>query len=213
MISMSKLIAVYTLLIIALLFVCDNDYSRKYYVPLKTACSASFLLMSFVIDTVGFFNLLMLPLVSCFIGDIFMGQYNVRKARSSLYTGIGAFLVAHILFLIYMTQTVPGISLVNAILPVFVVILMLWLVRTFHLHMGKVLYFSTIYCYMVTAMCLKALEIGGLTMMGGILFFLSDFTIIFLYFYHFAKIQNKKIVHYLNLVTYYLGILFFILGS
>ena len=44
---------------------------------------------------------------------------------------------------------------------------------------------------------------------GGIAFFISDFTIIFLYFYKFHKPENRCKIHYLNLATYYYGILAF----
>ena len=39
--------------------------------------------------------------------------------------------------------------------------------------------------------------------------FISDFTIIFLYFYKFRKPENRGKIHYLNLATYYYGILAF----
>lgn len=45
--------------------------------------------------------------------------------------------------------------------------------------------------------------------LGGMLFFTSDFTIIFLYFYKFRKAENRRKIHCINLATYYFGILAF----
>ena len=39
---------IYVALLIALFSVCDNSLSRRYYVPLKVVCSASFLVILWI---------------------------------------------------------------------------------------------------------------------------------------------------------------------
>jgi hypothetical protein len=63
-------------------------------------------------------------------------------------------------------------------------------------------------------MTFKAIECGLMGMpwlaLAGILFLVSDFSIIFLYFYHYRSKTVKRIMHFGNLATYYAAILVFI---
>lgn len=205
---------IYSVLLISLLFVCDNDYSKKYYVPFKTACSASFLLLLFInTRALDASPSLFGPLALCFVGDVLMGMYNTYKKKRFVLSGLVAFLIAHIFFLAYMINMAPNTSIVVALVPFAMLMVMAVVYKLCHFHMGKIKYPAFLYCYFVSAMCMKSFEIGGIIAIAGLLFFLSDFSIMFLYFFHFKRKTHKKIVHYFNLVTYYFAILLFILGS
>ena len=62
---------IYVALLIALFCVCDNSLSRRYYVPLKVVCSASFLVILWINQCLSEKLWLMLwALLAFFIGDM-----------------------------------------------------------------------------------------------------------------------------------------------
>ncbi|WP_028242823.1 lysoplasmalogenase family protein [Pseudobutyrivibrio ruminis] len=206
---------IYVALIIALFAVCDNRYSRRCYVPLKVVCSASFLVIFFL----NFYyserlGLLMWALLACFVGDILMGMYNTYLKKQFMVIGIIAFMLGHVGFLNYMCRITEHTSVRVYIVPVFACLILIGMRKWCHLHIGSLFVPCIIYCYFVSTMTLKAIECGlnGLNILGvaGVLFLISDFTILFLYFYHFSHIKNKRAVHYVNLATYYAAIILFI---
>ncbi len=206
---------IYVALIIALFAVCDNRFSRRYYVPLKVVCSISFLIILFInyfySERIG---LLLWPLLACFIGDILMGLYNTYSRKRFITLGIIAFMLGHVGLLNYMCRITDVTKVMVYIFPVVPCIVLIVMQKWFHLHMGNLYVPCLIYCYFVSTMTLKAIECGlnGMPIIGlaGTLFLFSDFTILFLYFYHFRSIRAKRIVHYVNLATYYIAILLFI---
>ena len=206
---------VYLALLIALFRVCDNSLSRRYYVPLKVVCSASFLVILWIEQ---FFSdklwMMFWALLACFVGDLLMGLYNIYMRKRFMVLGIIAFMLGHLGLLNYMCRITDDTSSLVYILPVVVCAFMVLIKKMWHLHMGSLFVPCLIYCYFVTTMTLKAIECGLSNMpelaAAGILFWLSDFTILFLYFYHFTDKNTKRMVHYVNLATYYVAILLFI---
>ena len=206
---------VYLALVVALFAVCDNSLSRRFYVPLKVVCSASFLVILWINQ---FFSeklwLMFWALLACFVGDLLMGLYNIFMRKQAIMLAIIAFMLGHVGLLNYMVRTTDKTSSLVYIAPVVACVLMVIVKKLCHLHMGSLFVPCIIYCYFVTTMTLKAIECGAegnpLIALAGILFWLSDVTILFLYFYHFRGIKNKRIVHYVNLATYYAAILLFI---
>lgn len=211
---MIKETIVYILFLIGLLAVSDNQYSKKYYVPFKTACSALFLLILGInmmfSETAG---ILFYPLIACFLGDVLMGLYNTYAKKKYILIAIVTFLIGHVGFIYYMCENTAGTSAWVFLLPLAVCVVMAVIYKISHLHMGRVKYYAFVYCYFVSAMCIKAIEFGGLVTIAGVLFFLSDFSIMFLYFYHFKDKKKKVYVHYFNLITYYIAILLFIFSA
>ena len=201
---------VYTLILIGLFTVCDNRFSKKYYVPLKGVCSASFLI---ILALHNMFSekgdMLIWPLIACFVGDIMMGLYNTYSRKRFMSLGMVSFMLGHVGFIYYMCQTANKKAIWAFIVPFALCILMYAICTKLHIHMGKLLYPGLIYCYFVSAMFLKSLTAGPLGV-AGTLFFLSDFSIMFLYFYHYKNRTHKKWVHYFNLATYYYAIYLFI---
>jgi len=206
---------IYVALIIALFAVCDNRFSRRYYVPLKVACSVSFLVILFIHQLYGpRLHLIFWPLIACFFGDLLMGLYNIYSGKRFISLGIVAFMLGHLGFLNYMCQIKPHTNVLVYILPFVPCILFFGMKKLCHLHMGSLLVPCLIYCYFVSLMTLKAIECGlngkPIISSAGLLFLFSDFTILFLYFYHFRDITKKRQVHYVNLAAYYAAILLFI---
>ncbi|MCR5416125.1 MAG: lysoplasmalogenase [Pseudobutyrivibrio sp.] len=204
-------IIIYGLLLIGLFAVCDNKLSAKWYLPMKIICSAGFLVILIERECYSeSIHRLLLALIACFVGDIFMALFNSYHQKHYMAWGILVFMVGHVFLLInmctYHQPTNPWIF----ILPIPICGLMYLLYKKIHLHMGRLFYPAFVYCYFVSAMALKAISVGGITMMAGALFFLSDFSILFLYFYHFHTKPLKKLCHYFNLATYYIAILLFI---
>ena len=206
---------IYVALLIALFSVCDNSLSRRYYVPLKVVCSASFLVILWINQCFSDkLWLLFWALLTCFVGDLLMGLYNTYMRKQFIVLGMIAFMLGHVGLLNYMCRITDDTSWFVYILPVAVCVALVWMKKAWHLHMGSLFIPSLIYCYFVTTMTFKAIECGMLGMgeiaCAGVLFLLSDFTILFLYFFHFPDKKNKRLVHFVNLATYYMTILLFI---
>jgi uncharacterized membrane protein YhhN len=178
-------------------------------------CSISFLII-FIINQYYSekLGLLIWALLACFIGDLLMGLYNTYLRKQFMVIGIIAFMLGHVAFLNYMCRITDRTSVLVYVLPVIACAVLLGLKKISRLHMGSLLVPCVIYCYFVSTMTLKAIECGlnGSPILGfaGVLFLLSDFTILYLYFYHFNRRSHKRFVHYINLSTYYMAILLFI---
>ena len=206
---------IYAALIIGLFVVCDNSLSRRYYVPLKVVCSASFLAILFINHYYSEkMTMMMWALFACFAGDILMGLYNTYRSKQFMALGIIAFMIGHVGLLNYMCRITDTTSILVYILPVLACLMLVGVRKMFKLHMGSLFVPCLIYSYFVSTMTLKAIECGLMGMpwfaIAGLLFLISDFTIIFLYFYHYRSRTVKRVVHFGNLATYYAAILVFI---
>ena len=206
---------IYAALLIALFFVCDNSLSRRFYVPLKMLCSASFLVILWVNQMLSEKLWLMFwALLAYFVGDLLMAFYNTYRNKQVIALGIIAFMLGHVGLLNYMCRITDKTNVMVYILPVVGCVIVVALRKMCHLYMGSLFVPCLIYAYFVSTMTLKAIECGlnGMPLLGvaGALTLISDLTILFLYFYHFRNIKNKRIVHYINLGTYYASILLFV---
>ncbi len=218
---MILIIAIYTLLQILLLYVSEHQESKRYYVPVKVTCSISFVMIGIVFAVTSgnqpYFYRLLPSLLLCLAGDLFMGLYNQFHRKRYMLTGLLLFLGAHAGYIFLLYQRNPVISAWTISLPVLGVAAILLLSVQLKLHFGRLRPAVFIYCIFVTELLAKStydmyvlqskstLAFG----IGGILFFLSDFLIIFLYFYHFRQGKHKAWIHYLNLLTYYYALLCF----
>ena len=95
---------IYTLEFAGLLVAALPRYKQKYYVPVKMLCSVSFVVIAvmfaFVSDHMQYFYMMLVPLVLCAVGDLFMGLYQIRSRRKHMLAGMIVFLLAHMGFLI-----------------------------------------------------------------------------------------------------------------
>lgn len=212
---------IYTLEFAGLLVAALPRYKQKYYVPVKMLCSVSFVVIAvmfaFISDHMQYFYMMLVPLVLCAVGDLFMGLYQIRSRRKHMLAGMIVFLLAHMGFLICFFRIDARLTWWNIFLPVVSLAAFFFVKRLMHLHMGRLAIPAAIYCVFLSLMLSKSTQYmalcpglaSGWIGFGGIAFFISDFTIIFLYFYKFRKPENRGKIHYLNLATYYYSILAF----
>lgn len=212
---MLKMLAGYSLFAAGLLAVVLHPAWKKYYIAGKTACSFAFLA---VLVTAGICGekeaqlRLMLPaFLCCLAGDIFMGFYNRFRRRPQFLAGLFCFLAGHIGFVRWLCagQPLRGAQL---LFPAAAVLLVLGMTGGTYLHTGRLRPYIAVYAFFVAlfftkGVCLPAAEPGTASLMtaaGATLFFLSDISILFLYFY-----KNRNVwIHIFNLATYYYGMFF-----
>lgn len=181
------------------------------YLIVKVILSTLYLALAFIITKpISPPNLLHLGLGFCFIGDVVLGIYHLRKQKLIFLLGLGAFFSAHLIFGLYLTRLVDlnGFSIVAALLTVGVI----RLIKRIKLidYQGLDL---AIISYGVVISVMSSLAVFNylqsqtpaslLLMVGSILFFISDLFIIFKYFYH----KKYFFVKLANLSTYYLAVL------
>lgn len=221
MVAQGVCAVVYALEVAVLLWVAQSQYKKDYYVKVKMVCSVSFVVIGFVFAAVSghwtFFLQLLPTLLFCAIGDFFMGCYQVKRYTRNMILGIGSFLVAHICLLILLYSVIPRFSWWNALFPIIGVIAICVQKKALHMHYGRLWIPVLIYSFFLTLDFAKSLEIMMLRPcissawigVGGLFFFISDYTLNFEYF---CKIKNKKharIVSMINLGSYFFSILAF----
>lgn len=152
----------------------------------------------------------MLPaLVACFVGDIFMALTDKNWNDTVFTIGVAAFAVAHLAFLVAISQLYPFNAL-ELILPALVAVGALFIDRIPRLNVGKLKTALVPYGFLVTWLFSKTLVwvlAGGAnalscTMMtGALLFLISDALLLFIYFFD----TPSKSLRFFNQITYYGG--------
>ncbi len=221
MMTQTVIIMIYMIELAGLIFVTQPQYKKKHYVPVKMLCSLSFvgaaIVFGIVSGHVNYMAYLMGPLVMCALGDLFMGLYQVGSHKRQLVLGIIFFLMAHVGLIYTMFRLDGRVDVINFLLPVMMVIIFLIVKKKCHIHMGRVTYLACVYCGFLSFMLAKAISYmvfnfslaGAWIGIAGILFFASDFSIIFLYFYKFKNKTNRQKVHIFNLLTYFMAVMAF----
>ena len=212
---------IYTLELVGLLFVTQPKYKPKYYVPVKMTCSVSFVLIAVLFAAVSrhwaYFSMLLMPLLFCAVGDLFMGLYQVARKKRNMVLGLVLFLTAHIGLLVALFRIDASLTWWNLLVPVVALVTFLTVKFKMHLHMGKLTPACVVYSIFLALMLSKSTQYmflyPGIAScwigLAGILFFASDFTIIFVYFYKFKSKKAQKAIHYVNLITCFLAIFAF----
>lgn len=130
---------IYTLEFAGLLVAALPRYKQKYYVPVKMLCSVSFVVIAvmfaFVSDHMQYFYMMLVPLVLCAVGDLFMGLYQIRSRRKHMLAGMIVFLLAHMGFLICFFRIDARLTWWNIFLPVVSLAAFFFVKRLMHLHM------------------------------------------------------------------------------
>lgn len=206
---------IYILLLTVLVRVSQDDEKKKrHYVPVKMLCSGAFLLfmvLSFFLFPMNGKGriILLIAFVFCFLGDLFMGLYNIKRKKRFMIAGVIAFLYAHVSFLVFLFHADMRLTVLNILIPAAAIVALVMLSKKYHLHFGRLLVPACVYSFFVTSFMVKSIECVKITMLwpvAGILFFLSDFSLIFLYFFYFKEKKHEKLVHAFNLLTYYVSI-------
>jgi uncharacterized membrane protein YhhN len=189
--------------------VCVPERKKKYYIFAKGIASAAFLFVLCMAPN-GVYGLLP-AFCLCFAGDLLMAFYNRKRKKRHFLGGLFAFLTGHICFIGYLATMQP-ITAPEFMLPIAVVLCVFYLTRGHKIHTGRLRPFILLYAFFVAFFLSKAWHILALGMsgqtifvaLGGTLFAVSDFSILFLYF---SK-QKGTWLHIFNLLTYYMGMFF-----
>ena len=210
MIAQGVCTLIYTLEVAALLWVAQSQYKKQYYVKVKMLCSISFILIGFVYAAVSshwaYYVQLLPTLIFCALGDFFMGCYQIRRYARNMILGIGCFLMAHICLLLLLYSIIPAFSWWNILFPVIALFVLCLQKKMLHMHYGKLWAPVLIYCIFLSFDFAKSLEImilrpcisSAWIAVGGLFFFISDYTLNFCYFH---KMNSKKKAVILNLVN------------
>lgn len=205
------LVVYYVLMFIFLMLTCYRVNLKKYYIVSKCLCSFGFLFVA-ILGKVQSLNhalfwRMFVGFFFCFLGDYFLAKKESGDKEKQLILGLLSFLLGHCTFLIALWFIQP-MNVYTAFLPLFGVVLVLFLMRFQYMEVGKLKVPVLIYTYFVTALFVKCFQVtihgdGSLfysfIFLGGLLFLISDLIILFLYFYQ----KQYKILKFLNLATYY----------
>lgn len=216
---MGKLLLIYTMPVLLLLFVLIYKPWRKNYVPVKMTASIAFVLLAVWCGLHGPDEKLMfmqLPAFAlCLCGDAFLGVYNGMRKKKFFIGGVLAFLMGHVFFLISFCRIQPmsWMDVPFAFLGTAFTILITGSPR---MHLGRLRPYVYLYSFFITMLFVRTFHIqmqmpatGNLCRaIGTGLLLVSDFLILFLYFY-----KNRPwSTHGWNLATYYYGMFFIAVG-
>ncbi|MDD6468022.1 MAG: lysoplasmalogenase family protein [Erysipelotrichaceae bacterium] len=196
-------------LFIGLILTCYHPRFRSYHLVMKTLCSLGFLLLAFYQNwqvPVSYFWQLWFGLVLCFVGDVLLGIFFHRKEKSYFLAGLVVFLIAHVVF-VYTLHLKLELQIAEVIFACGFVILSLCLSKLPKMKMKKMLWPILFYSFFVSLFMIKGIGLGIhatdmkhlLIMMAAILFFTSDFILLWMRFYE----DKWKYSQFCNLLTYY----------
>lgn len=197
---------------------CKAEWKQKYYIFAKTLCSLAFGVVFYIAGSksgVGWQFELMLPaLFCCLVGDVFMAAYNRYRKRVFFITGLLIFLAGHLFFARWLCK-LQRLQFRDFLIPIFAVGFAWMLISQKNIYTGRLKPFILFYAFFVALFFSKGMHLAVadfsvpnlMIAVGSGLFFASDISILFLYFY---KSKGKKI-HVFNLATYYYGM--FLLAS
>ena len=203
---------IYFILLIILLLSTLIPKLYDHYIIFKTLTSICFMIITIIniyISNAPHRYLLLFPILFCMIGDIFLAIYN--RYNKCFKLGLISFLIAHCYFVYNMCQILP-FKLINIIFPIIMVIFVYILNNKQIINLKEKSTYCLIYAFFVSLLLSKAFDIylnhfniqAYLLLIGSILFFISEFILLFMYFK-----KRTKILHLLNLLTYYLAIYIF----
>ena len=190
------------------------DY-KKTYLKKKTMQSAAFLavlLLAFLKSGRSDVFWIVLPaFFCCFAGDVLLALYNTHRKKRVFAMGLFLFLAGHLFFLHWMVRMRP-FCMEDLLFPAAGVVLVAFLTGSKSFHTGRLRPCILLYSFFVAALFSKSIHIAWSTpdafhllmAVGGTLFLISDFSILFLYFYKTKDVR----IHLFNLLTYYLGMFF-----
>lgn len=216
---MAGIISFYTLAVGALLYVSYSHKYFKYYTVLKAFAGLGFVSLGVFCSEWDVFSCLMLcAFAACLLGDVFLGlANNKQKYFGKLFIcGLCSFALAHIIFSGAFSLIAPlslfdfGICAIS-----FGVTFIIANKKSFRFAKMKIP--ALCYSVFVGLACARGLNAGfmlfnykGLLMaLGAVFFLISDCLILFLYF---PVKKPRKIVRVLNLLTYYIAMLFLALS-
>lgn len=206
------ILIVYTVALAALLGTLIFKEKRVFFFPAKVSCSLLFLILGIYCEVTGGIwradLLIIAGFVFCFVGDVILGLFNMRKNKKFFVSGTLFFLFGHIAFILATCMAVePDVK--ELIIPILAELMLYVLLKKKNITMKKLIPVLYIYALFVSGFMARAISIflfmgtrGALLLMiGSILFFISDTLIFFLYFVR----DHRWSTHGWNLATYYVG--------
>lgn len=201
--------------LIAFSMLIATSYTKnlfKYRLAAKTATSLGFIAIAwysgFASGNIGLFLHLLPAFIFCLAGDIFLGVTNKDGSKKVFIFGLLAFLTGHILFAVGFNLIAP-FALSELILPLASLPLAMFLTNLKRMKTGRMKKYILAYSFFVTLLFSKGISIfslnqgifGVLVLFGTLFFLISDFIILFLYFYE----DKHPLTSFANLFTYYLA--------
>ncbi len=209
------MLVIYSVVFAALVAVVCGREESSYYIGAKILNSLAFLaVFAFAVVQSGKREALpqMLPaFLCCFAGDIFMALYNRSRRKRYFLAGLFVFLIGHLCFVGWLCgmQTLTwgdSLAALCAVAGAYGLCLLPGM-KT-----GRLKPFILIYAFFVALFFFKGLRLAlafplpsnCFAAVGSALFFVSDISILFLYFWK----KKSTAVHLFNLGTYYYGMFF-----
>ncbi len=210
--------AFYAIAFAVLIFTAYSKRCFQYYTAAKSVTSLAFIALAFAAYWEGgkqhsaYFYGLLPCLVLCLAGDVLLGLANNKGKLFSRYflRGVIAFMLAHIGFCVVFSALSP-FHWYDLVLPAILLVVTGFCARSQHFKLHRMKLPVMAYSLFVGLMCARgfsaAFAIASpqkslLLMIGSALFLLSDGVILLLYFY----LRPRKILRFLNLATYYVGL-------
>ena len=204
------------MLAVYLVFMALAIYNRNKstYIYYKTLTSLSFVLIGIYYGIQNHYLVLIPTLIGFLIGDIMLAT----KLRRSFIYGMGGFLLADVWLLTYLYE-IKDITVYDVILPIAVVIFVTLISKHPKMHLGhykKPMYGYGIVLSLAVTNSVECYFIYGTSTylflaIGMVLYFISDFLLMFQYFYkteHRDKLKLAKMFFYFigaYLVAYSIG--------
>ncbi len=180
--------------------------------------------------------MLLIPLLLCWGGDLLLGLYQQRGTqrtreaaqrrgvpfrRAAMAGAMLLFGTAHLLFLRFVGWFGLPWGWLDAGIAAAGLALSVAASYAGRMHMGRMRIPAYFYAGLVSLLMARGIHLRFAVEgaparafgSGTIYFFLSDFLILFLYFYPFRSRRVKKVIHLANLATYYFGIFGMILAA
>lgn len=198
------MVIVYILFLLLALYYRNKDT----YIYFKTLTSLTFV-MTGIYQGYGQKNFMLVPtLIGFFIGDIMLAT---KFKRSFLY-GMGGFFLADV-WLVFMLYRKKDVILFDFILPVLIVVFIIIISKNPKMHLGH--YKKPMYGYgMVLALALSnsvgcyliyGSESYLFLALGMVFYFISDFLLMFQYFY---KTKYRDMLKIAKMLFYFVGAYF-----
>lgn len=215
MVSFIVLLICYTAALFSFLHEVRKPDYKKTYLVRKTIQSLAFLavlVLSWRICGQTFLFLQLLPaFLCCLIGDVLLALYNKLRKKRMFATGLCVFLAGHLFFL-HRMSSMQTFSWTDLIFPACGVVIAAVMTGSKSFHTGRLRPCILVYTFFVSTLFAKSVHVAWsmpdafhvTAAVGCLLFFASDFSILFLYFYKTRDIR----IHLFNLASYYMGMFF-----
>ena len=175
------------------------------YIYFKTLTSVTFVLAGIYFGYQSGDFILIPTLIGFLVGDIMLAT----KLRRSFIYGMGGFLLADV-WLIYSLYQVKPVRIYDFVLSVFVILFVTYISRYPKMHLGH--YRKPMYGYGFVLALAVSNSIGcyllygtvnySFLSVGMILYFISDFLLMFQYFY---KTEHRDKLKLAKMYTYFIG--------